>query len=93
MTLIISRTTRGGTHKTGTLTGYTKDQLESVFGESEEASSDGKAQYCWEFDMQDGEDSFHCAIWDWKGSWEDNVWSTFGPADIIRRAITERIAK
>ena len=94
MTLTIARTTHGGTHKTGTLMGYTKDQLESVFGESEKASLDGKAQYSWEFDVVDeNEDSFHCGIWDWKGSWEVQVWSTFGPADMIQRAINERLSK
>lgn len=93
MTLIISRINHGGTHKTGLLTGYTKDQLETVFGESEEASLDGKAKYHWEFVVEDGEDSFHCAIWDWKGSYRDKEWSTFGSADMIQRAINERFPK
>lgn len=93
MTLIIRRIQRGGTYKTGELVGYTKAQLEQVFGPSEEASLDGKSKFSWDFDVEDGDDSFHCSIWDWKGSWKENMWSTYGPSDLIRQAITEGLTK
>jgi hypothetical protein len=81
----ITPSIRPGLHRTGTLHGVTYDEIVRVLGFTPNIQDDvDKVKHSWSFYVDLGNDEQElCAIWDWKGSSDSNVWSTYGPSDII----------
>ena len=75
-----------GSHRTGTLDGVTYDEIVRVLGFVPNIEDDPyKVKYSWSFYVDLGDDEqVLCAIWDWKGSSEYNLWSTSGPSGVIQ---------
>ena len=71
---------RSGSHKTGTLYNVSKRHIVDVLGEANVDDDPSKVRYSWGFEV----DGVFCAIWDWKGSGDQMIWSTFGPQDVIQ---------
>ena len=70
-----------GTHRTGGLTGLTKTDIDKVLGFKPNVDDDPcKVKYSWGFQYK----GHKCAIWDYKGSWKDKYWSTYGPAEVFK---------
>lgn len=65
-------------HKTGTLSGVTLDQMRAVLGDPNVADDPLKVRWSWGFRFN----GVPCAAWDWKGSGDDLVWSIYGPAEV-----------
>ena len=74
-----------GSHKTGSIYGLTKAEINAKLGikphQYDDEEGDGKVAYEWSF-TADGDE---CAIWDWKGSGRLGGHSTFGLADTFRK--------
>jgi hypothetical protein len=49
------------------------------------ADDPDKVKYSWGFTV----DGVHCGIWDYKGSYKYKSFSTFGPADSLRKVFGE----
>ncbi len=65
-----------GSHKQGTLIA-TYEDIVKVLGFKPNAQDDPcKVRYSWAFTI-DGQEA---AIWDWKGSADENRWSYYNPA-------------
>lgn len=78
----------GGSYKTGTLRHTTKEMIVAVLGEPNIYDDLYKVRWSWGFIVEDEDGvEYQCAIWDWKGSADQNEWSTFGPIDIVHRAL------
>lgn len=85
----ITQSDRDGTWKQGTLFNLTHQQIVDALGfdVEDEYESNGKVRWFFAFDVEDGEDDHFCAIWDWKGSADENEWSYFGPLHIINKVL------
>ena len=70
-----------GTHRTGTLNDMTAAKIAEVLGHKNNfgPSGDGKVTMEWLFYADDEE----CAIWDYKGSAQDEQFSCYGPDEIF----------
>jgi len=67
-------------YKTGTLTGKSKQQIEQALGFPPNVDDDpDKVRYSWAFTINGRE----CAIWDWKGSADHDVWSVYDPGLVL----------
>lgn len=74
-------------HRTGTLIGVSWSEIVSVLGFTPNVQDDpNKVVNSWAF-TADGD---NCAIWDFKGSHEHNVWSTYGNKMIFSTLFGER---
>lgn len=70
-----------GSHRTGVLEGITADKIESILGFAPNVADDpDKVRYSWAFTVN----GYKCAIWDYKGSYQYNSFSTYGPASVLR---------
>lgn len=67
-------------HKTGSLSGLTLEQIQQRLGFGPTSENDDKSAYTWDFKV----DGAECSIWDWKGSHRSRQWSAYGPADKLR---------
>lgn len=66
--------------KTGTLKNTSYAQIEQVLGFPPNVKDDPyKVAHSWGFEI----DGHPCAIWDWKGSWEADVWSIHDPHHVL----------
>lgn len=73
---------KSGSHKTGTISGLTKKQIQKILGFKPNLQGDAdKIKYEWGFYV----DSSNCnfSIWDYKGSHKYNQFSTYGPHEIF----------
>lgn len=71
----------GGSHRTGTLTGFTPEEISNVLGFTPNVADDpDKVVNSWGFNV-DGHD---CGIWDYKGSHMFNLFSTYGPDHVFK---------
>lgn len=66
-----------GSSKTGSLRNTSLEELVSFFGNPNVADDIFKVRYSWGFRYK----GVNMAIWDWKGSADDDVWSIYGPLD------------
>lgn len=67
--------TAGG-HRTGTLTGITKKEIDLTLGFTPNVDDDSeKVKYSWGFVVDDHQ----CGVWDYYGSWREKEFSTYGP--------------
>jgi hypothetical protein len=72
-----------GGHKTGELNDITVDEITRTLGFAPNVDDDaGKVVNSWGFTV----DGHACGIWDYKGSHEIGMFSTFGP-DYVFRAL------
>lgn len=75
-----------GSHRTGSLRGITKEQIQEKLGFAPNCKDDeSKVKFSWGF-LADG---VHCGIWDYKGSCFVGSWSTFGPASVFKEVFGE----
>jgi len=71
---------KAGAHRTGNITGYTKNEIDKILGFKPNVVDDpDKVKYSWGFTINGVE----CAIWDYKGSWQCRSYSTFGPSEFF----------
>lgn len=71
-----------GTHRNGGLTDISKPQIDKILGFKANVIDDpDKVKYSWAFTV----DGVKCAIWDYKGSYREKFYSTFGPADVLKK--------
>lgn len=76
-----------GGHRTGTLTNITKKDIDRVLGFTPNVEDDpDKVKYSWGFTV-DGQEY---GIWDYKGSWRDKEFSTYGPNNVFALLFGER---
>lgn len=70
-----------GSHKTGQLSGISVDSVTRVLGFKPDGGDGGeKVKYNWDFKYR----GHNCSVWDWKGSYRQKEFSTFGPSEILR---------
>jgi hypothetical protein len=68
-------------HKTGSIVGLTKAQIDAILGFKPNVDDDvSKVKYSWGFNVQGN----NCAVWDWKGSHKFKEWSAYGPESVLR---------
>lgn len=71
-----------GSHRTGTLTGITKDQIIEVLGFEPNVHDDPyKVVNSWGFRVNNK--TF--GIWDYKGSHKLNTWSCYGDREVFKK--------
>ena len=74
-----------GSHRTGTLTKYTKEQIIDILGFAPNVEDDpDKVVNSWAFTL----DGCECAIWDYKGSHHYEIWSVYDPANVLSKLFT-----
>ena len=74
-------------YKQGTLVGVTYDQIVTKLGFKPNVQDDtSKVRWSWGFQVS----GHKMAIWDWRGSADDNRWSFFGPSDVMADFFGER---
>ena len=67
-------------YKTGILHHTSYDKIVATLGFMPNVVDDpDKVKYSWGFTL----DGKECAVWDWKGSWEDDVWSVYDPSKVL----------
>jgi hypothetical protein len=77
---VIKPKTNVASYKTGTLTGKNKFDIERALGFPPNVDDDpDKVRYSWAFTINGRE----CAIWDWKGSADQDVWSVYDPGLVL----------
>lgn len=77
---VIKPKTNVASYKTGTLTGKNKFDIERALGFPPNVDDDpDKVRYSWAFTINGRE----CAIWDWKGSADHDVWSVYDPGLVL----------
>jgi hypothetical protein len=71
---------KAGTIATGQLVNINVDEIEKKLGFAANVKDDSyKIKYSWGFQV----DGITCGIWDYKGSWKDGTFSTYGPGIIF----------
>jgi len=71
-----------GSHRTGSLRGITVAQINAKLGFAPNVEDDpDKVQYSWGFKVG----GVLCGVWDYKGSASVNSFSTYGPAEALRK--------
>ena len=77
---VIKPKTNVASYKTGTMTGKNKFDIERALGFPPNVDDDpDKVRYSWAFTINGRE----CAIWDWKGSADQDVWSVYDPGLVL----------
>jgi hypothetical protein len=73
-----------GSFRTGIITGYSKNLINSILliPGTKVKSGDGKVTIEWQFIV----DGIPCAIWDYKGSAKENQYSAYMP-EVIGRSL------
>ena len=69
-------------YKTGTIFGFTIDEITKALGVTPRASADGKCRAIWDFSVELNHETHNCSIWDWKGSSDQKYFSCFMPSEI-----------
>lgn len=73
---------KAGAYRTGTLTATSYEQICQVLGFPPNVEDDpDKVKYSWGFSV----DGVECAIWDYYSSYKQNVWSLYGPKDVLKK--------
>jgi len=73
-------------HRTGYIQGLSKADIDRILGFRPNVDDDAdKVRYSWGF-TADGE---CCAVWDWKGSYRSQVWSTHGAEALLQSLFGE----
>lgn len=76
-----------GAHRTGALAGISEGQITEVLGFAPTRHSvEGKTDQEWRFTAGGAP----CAIWDFKRSGRNGMWSTFGPPAVFLALFGER---
>jgi hypothetical protein len=69
-----------GDHKTGSLTGYSVEEIREILGFDCNVQDDpDKVSHSWGF-LADGR---QCGIWSYKGSEQWNTFSCYGPKEVF----------
>ena len=77
----ITPTDQPGDSRTGSLSGITAAQINEILGFKPNVKDDPyKVKYSWGFHV----DGVRCGVWDYKGSGEHGMFSTFGPSSALR---------
>jgi len=76
--MIIKMDSNIASSKTYTLHGVSKEELEDTFGPPNVRDDPYKVRWSWAFYA----DRIPCAVWDWKGSADDQEWSVYGPKEV-----------
>jgi hypothetical protein len=77
-----------GSHRTGTLTGYSAKEIAKILGFRANVPDDpDKVSHSWGF-LADGR---QCGIWSYKGSEHYNSFSTYGPQEIFYQLFPAKI--
>jgi hypothetical protein len=76
----------GGYYRTGTLANIMAKDICNLLGFLPNVQDATRGKYIWSFTV-DGE---WCAVWDYKGSYLDKVFSTYGPAYALRKVFGEK---
>jgi hypothetical protein len=69
-------------YKTGTVFGFTIDEISNALGFQPTPSGDGKCCAVWNFTAELDGQTHDCSIWDWKGSSSQKYFSCFMPFQI-----------
>ena len=73
-----------GSHRTGTLVNVSKEKIEEVLGFKHNVKDDpSKVKYSWGFKYR----GHKCGVWDYYGSWHDDLFSTFGPKEVFEELL------
>jgi len=76
-----------GDSRTGSLSGLSVEDIEKVLGFPANCEDDpDKVKYSWGFTV----DGVRCGIWDYKGGYQFNSFSTFGPTEIFIKLFGEK---
>ena len=79
-----------GSHKTGSLSGLTKDEVEARIGFPPNVDDDPyKVRWSWGFTV----DGQVCAVWDYKGSADVGEWRTYGSEDALGKVFGNHYAR
>lgn len=71
----------------GKISGYTVAEIDKILGFESNCQDDpDKVKHSWGFTV----DGTRCGIWDYKGSHHYNVFSWFGPSDILNKLFPEK---
>lgn len=69
-----------GPERTATIDGLTLEEIEKILGFPANCEDDpDKVRWSWGFEA----DGVYCAVWDYKGSADYEVWSAFGPKETL----------
>jgi len=76
-----------GPYRTGTIRGYSADEIENILGFPPNVEDDpDKVSHSWGF-LADG---LNCGIWSYKGSEMAKIFSTYGPQYVFDTLFPER---
>lgn len=72
-------------HKQGELRNITYSDINEILTFTPNQIDDTtKVRFSWGFEVFMPDGTVHqCSIWDWKGSWQDHRFSTYGPAFVF----------
>ena len=71
---------RCGPHRTGTMNNISATEIEEILGFEANCDDDeSKVKYSWGFTVN----GKYAAIWDYKGSWSRDSWSTYDPDGVL----------
>jgi hypothetical protein len=83
----IEATSQAGDYRTGSLQNITVSEINKLLGFKPNVIDDPtKVEHSWGFTV-DGE---RCGVWDYKGSARHKSFSTFGPAEALRKVFGDR---
>jgi hypothetical protein len=88
----ITPSKESGNSRTGTLSNITVEEITTILGFGPNCEDDpAKVVNSWGFDvtLEDGK-SFHCGIWDYKGSHHLRQFSCDGPATVLKTLFGNR---
>ena len=69
-------------YKSGTIFGFTINEISNALGFEPRASCDGKSCAMWDFSVELDGETHDCSIWDWKGSSAEKYFSCFMPFQV-----------
>lgn len=76
-----------GPHKTSTIEGVTREEIEALLGFPANCQDDpDKVRWSWGFEV----DGVYCAIWDYKESADYNQWSAYGPKEALKKVFGDK---
>lgn len=80
-----------GDHAQHSIQGLNAKQIAKIIGFPANCSKDDpyKVKYSWGFTV----DGVRCGVWDYKGSYEDNYFSAFGPIEALRKLFGDNVKK
>lgn len=85
---VIKAVNKVGPNRTSTIEGLTLEQIEEKLGFPANCEDDpDKVRWSWGFEV----DGVYCAVWDYKGSADYEVWSAYGPKETLIKVFGDAV--